>query len=158
MTEEDSQDLPYWLRLPPRFNLGPLLNRCAVWLYGIVLLSLSVVPSFILIYLLAPMPEWVAMLIGAVGLLSMIGLVWLDERRSSQSPYWQNAPFTKWCYIPPTVNAQNDATRAWVRSKTHFKTIHKPGFYFLRSGYHVEFVGTPDEMTDFTCRRLNGEL
>ena len=141
---------PYWLKIP--YDLTKLLNALTTLGLWISVLAIGTGIGVVLVNIFGATGAGAGVLFIIGVAIPWLYLIIMDHFRSSSR---RNSLITKWCYIPaapvPTV-------KAWVQTKNQVIIIERPGFYFLKPGYHWLFVGTEAERRLHLDMALNGGL
>lgn len=151
------QSVPYFLKLPP-YNLTEMLGRLTTFGLFVLLLVLGTVMGFFLISFFHVKESLAGVLFFLCIALPWIFLVIDEIYFRPKRPYWKYNLYTKWCYVPSVKKESGMSKKAWIRNNEQRVIIEQPGFYFLKPGYHVMFVGTLEEWESYLDMAMNGGL
>ncbi|MEM9092703.1 MAG: hypothetical protein AAGC93_28740 [Cyanobacteria bacterium P01_F01_bin.53] len=151
------RSVPYVLKLPP-YNFTPLLNGLTTFLAWVLLLGGGVALGLLLIFI-AKAKGTLAGVLWVVGMAIPWAILVIDDIYfHHKRAYRKFNLYAKWCYVPKANNNAEGQKKAWLSSKGPRMMLDEPGFYILKAGYYVMFVGTTQEWESFLELAMNGGL
>lgn len=147
---------PYLIKLP--LDLTAVLNSLTTFSLVAMIFGLGALLGLLLLNLLNAKGSFAAFLFFLGFALPWVLLI-IDDIyfRPKRTPNIRSI-YNKWFYIPRPKSKTTFSQKAWLQNDKHRLIIEEPGFYILKSGYHVMFVGTHQEWDSFLDMAMNGGL